>query len=326
VSAAAPLPAAVPGSWQRGHRRAALAASLALAGPLLLWPPGPGVQAIVLALAVGLLGLPHGAVDHWQGRALLRPPWGRAWPAVFALGYLGAVATVLAAWLVWPPVLLTGFLVLAAVHFGDEDLALGGALPAGAPGRGAELVARGALPIAGPVLGHPGESAALFALLLPELAAADVAPVLARAAPVAAALLAGALALAAVAAVRRRLSLAAELVLLAGLMTALPPLLAFALYFCLWHAPRHSLSVIAGLSPHDPVAGARRFVRGAAALTGVTLVGASAGWLLLDGAAAPVAATLQVTFVGLAALTLPHVVLGALTRRRRRAGPGTRNA
>lgn len=314
MSAAAPLPAAVPASWQRSHRSAALAGSAVLALPLLLWPPGPALQALVLALGVALLGLPHGAVDHWQGRALLQPRFGRAWPAPFALGYLGAAAAVLAAWLAWPPALLVAFLVLAAVHFGDEDLALGTALPSGGPGRGAELVARGALPIAGPVLGHPGETAALFALLLPGHAAADVALVLARAAPVAAALLAGALGLAAIAAVRRRFALAAELLLLVGLMPVLPPLLAFALYFCLWHAPRHSLSVIAGLAPDDPGPGARRFARGAAALTAVTVAGALAGWLLLGGRHAPVAATVQVTFVGLAALTVPHVLLGALTR------------
>jgi Brp/Blh family beta-carotene 15,15'-monooxygenase len=306
--------AAIPASWQRGHRMAALALTAALLAFGAWQVPSIPTQLVLLAVCVALLGLPHGAVDHLQGQRLLRPRLGAVWPAGFAALYLGAAGLVIAGWWLWPPGLLAGFLALAVVHFGAEDVEQDRLLP-GRTGRAVEGALRGALPIAGPVLFYPSETGQLFALLTPGTALETHFALLRAAALPAAGLLAAASALMIWAAWRNRGLLAAELGALLLLVAVLPPLLAFAVYFCLWHSPRHSLSVVALLDAGDFAAGLRRFGVSAIALTAVTIGLAALAWVVLDGADQPAAATMRVVFVGLAALTVPHVALAIASAR-----------
>jgi Brp/Blh family beta-carotene 15,15'-monooxygenase len=317
---------AVPPRWRRLHFAAAAAASLTASAAGIAFPdPALTTQLAVTAAAVALLGLPHGAVDHLYGRTRLAPRFGPAWPAVFAAGYLGLAALVVALWLVVPAVALIGFLALSARHFGIEDAAfapaaprtgrsppLSGAVVPPAPRirAAAEAWARGALPVLLPVALHPAETGRLFAWLLPGTAPAGVAALLTAGQPAALALaLALVLGVCAVAVVRRRPAVAAEVALLAAAFAVLPPLLGFALYFCLWHAPRHSLRVIADHHPGRLARGLARFARSAAALTAATTAAAAFAWWLLAPAGGPGPAATQVLFIGLAALTLPHAVL-----------------
>jgi Brp/Blh family beta-carotene 15,15'-monooxygenase len=309
--------AEIPASWQRGHRLAALVLTAGLLAVGLWGTPGMTVQLAVLALTVGVLGLPHGAVDHLQGRELLRPRLGGGWPAAFAGLYVGAALLVIASWLLAPPVLLIAFLALAIVHFGAEDVEQDRLLPSRA-GRLAEGVLRGSIPVAGPVLFHPSSTGQLFSLLTPGTSLQTIFSVLQAAALPATVLLSGASLLMVWAAWRNHGLLAAELGALLLLVAVLPPLLAFAGYFCFWHAPRHSLSVIARIAPADFRDGLRRFTASAIALTSLTIALAALAWILLDGAAQPAQATVQVVFVGLAALTVPHVALAIGSARARR--------
>jgi Brp/Blh family beta-carotene 15,15'-monooxygenase len=306
--------AEIPAAWQRGHRLAALALTAGLLAVGLWGTPGMTVQLIVLALTVALLGLPHGAVDHLQGRELLRGRVGGAWPAAFAGLYLGAAVLVIGAWLLAPPVLLVGFLLLAVVHFGAEDVEQDRLLPTRL-GLAVEGLLRGAIPIAGPVLFHPSSTGQLFSLLTPGTSLATIFAVLEAAALPATVLLSAASLLMVWAAWRNSGLLAAELGALLLLVAVLPPLLAFAGYFCFWHSPRHSLGVIARLAPNDFRGGLRRFAVSAIALTSVTIALAALAWVLLDGGTQPAAASMQVIFVGLAALTVPHVGLAIWSAR-----------
>lgn len=302
----------VPQAWTVAQGRLALGVSLAaLACGLVLPTPAAWVELALLAGLVGVLGLPHGAVDHLQGRALFAPRFGRAWPAAFAAAYLGAAALVIAAWAAWPPGLLVGFLALAVGHFGSEDTAAARLAPAKTLAGGLESALRGALPVMLPVTLQPATTATHFAALLPDTHAEAVTGVLATLAPAGLAYLAMLTGYAVAAALRRRFDLVLETAVLAGVFTALPPLLAFAVYFCVWHAPRHSLAVIAEQGARRLGRGVRDFARTAAPLTAVTLATAGATWLMLRPDAGADAATLQVVFIGLAALTVPHVGLAA---------------
>jgi len=297
------------------HTRAALGVTVAAVALATLLPaPGAAAKAAVLAALVAMLGLPHGAVDHLEGRTLLAPRVGRAWWLVFGALYVAAATVVVAAWLLWPPGLLVGFLLLAAGHFGAEDVAADPAAPRGPP-RVLEAGLRGAIPVLGPVLFHPERTGELFAYLLPGSSAAGVQAVLvplAWGAPV----FAGALAAFAVIAwASGRRGTAVEVLALTVAVGVLPPLLAFVVYFCLWHAPRHTLTVAARLSPADARHGLVRFTRAALPLTLMTAVaGAAVSWWL-GSAAHAVPAVIATVFVGLAALTVPHVVLAALHAR-----------
>jgi len=302
--------------WQSQHTRAALviSAGLALLGALLPAPSGV-IQLIVLATLVALLGLPHGAVDHWQGHALLQPMLGRLWTVGFGLGYLAASGLVLVAWVTWPPLLLVAFLTLAAAHFGSEDWQAAAAVPETGPLiRLGDMALRGSIPVLLPIAFHGPETAALFAALLPYTSVANTNATVAAVGLITPAYLA-ALAVAIYTAVRRGNRLVGgEIAIHTAVFAALPPLLAFSVYFCLWHSPRHSLMVIADAGYADFAAGMKRFVQGAGLLTSLTIAGGAVAWFILQRPFSNADATLQVVFIGLAALTVPHVLLPLMRR------------
>ena len=211
----------------------------------------------------------------------------------------------LLAWRWAPGLTLAVFLAASVWHFGTEDAE---------DGDGLEVIVRGGLPIAMPTLAHPDATAAVFQTVagapLPQLPEWLWAAAMAW------------LALAAVwagqAALRRQGWLLAVPGLLAGLFVVLPPLTAFAIYFVGVHAPAHTAALI-----RNPVRALRvRDDRSAALLalpiTALTLLIGAALWPLYSGAAPD--RLLALTIQGLAALTLPHMLLDAgLTRRERRA-------
>jgi Brp/Blh family beta-carotene 15,15'-monooxygenase len=306
-------------TWMQSHARLALAATVIAVGTWQVLPAtasGMPFQLVVLAAFVAVLGLPHGAVDHIEGRRLLAPRFGRGWSLVFGAGYALAALAVVAAWAIWPPVLLTAFLLLAIGHFGGEDTAsLPLAPPPPNPWGVAEAALRGALPVLLPILFHPEATGRLFAALLPETSPGETIAALHTLAPLGWLYLAalGGLALSALGC--RRTLLAAELAVLVGAFWALPPLMGFIVYFCIWHAPRHSLSVMA----EGPQTAFREalatFTRAAWPLTALTLVAAAVVWAMRWIETSGAVATLQVVFIGLAALTVPHVLLAAWHRR-----------
>lgn len=258
-------------------------------------PAGPRWEA-VLALII-LFGVPHGALDGEVARPWLRPRLGRWWLPVFAAPYLLLAALVLVLWRVSPLSTLAGFLALSAWHFGSED--------AGA-GRPVEALARGGLPIAVPALAHPAEVADV-------LASASGVPLDAPPVWLAAACWAW-LPLAATWAVRaameRRWPALAEAGGLLAAFLLLPPLTAFGLYFVCVHAPRHMAALAA-----DPARAPRVQGWPAAILRSLPLSLLTYGlgimlWPLYAGPTPERLAAL--TLQGLAALTLPHVILGWL--------------
>ncbi len=297
------LPDVPRASWVRGRlplRPVLLVALLLAACALLPWQAG---WCCVLAAVIGL-GVPHGALDVEVARDVLRPRLGFAWFVVFALPYLGLSALVLLAWRVAPPWALAGFLAASVWHFGSED-------PRARDGLGTLVL--GGLPVAVPALAHP----AATALVLGTVAQA---PLPGLATWLSAAAL-GWMALAVVWIVRlaargawRTLAVPG---LVAGLACALPPLVAFAIYFVCVHAPAHTDALIAG-ERAVRVTDRRRAVLLALPVTGLTLLLGAALWPLY---AAPVPVRLlAVTLQGLSALTLPHMVLdGVMGWRERRA-------
>ena len=96
--------------------------------------------------------MPHGALDVEIGRFLLRRTFGRWWFPVFAGPYLLLVGAVLLAWQWAPEATLAVFLAASVWHFGTEDMG----------GIGVPALFRGGLPIAVPVLLHPGATACVF--------------------------------------------------------------------------------------------------------------------------------------------------------------------
>ncbi len=264
-----------------------------------------GAQYVCALAAIIVLGVPHGALDGEAARTVLRPWFGRAWFPVFSIPYLGLSALVLLAWRWAPGLTLAAFLAASVWHFGTEDAD---------DGDGLEVIVRGGLPIAMPTLAHPEATAALFQTVagapLPQ------APDWLWAASMA--WLALALVWAGHAALRRQGRLLAVPGLLTGLFVVLPPLTAFAIYFVGVHAPAHTAALIRDPVRAPRVGDDRSAVLLALPITALTLLIGAALWPLYGGAAPD--RLLALTIQGLAALTLPHMLLDAgLARRERRA-------
>ena len=303
-------PASVADRWSR-HAAVALLATGVAALLGLAWRPVPlGAQLLILSAGVALTGMPHGALDGRLGRIWLLPKIGRAWVVWFAAAYLLVTGVVLLAWLAFPVASLVGFLLVSAWHFGSGD-----ARPHESPRRlwAVESLVRGGFVLCLPAVFHAAQVAELFGWLVPStagggaVAAAGLASAAWALVPAAAVLLVWHVA-------RGQVLAAMELLLLPAVFAVLPPLLGFAVYFCVWHAPRHLLE---WLDADD----AAVLARAALPATAATLLAmAAAAWWLSAGpsATAVPAAAVRVLFVGLSALTVPHMLLDATAPRRRR--------
>ncbi len=264
--------------------RLALREEVVLAGGLLL-----------------MLGMPHGAFDALVARRLFGIASFKAW-AAFAVGYVGLAAAVVGCWILAPTAFLTAFLMASAWHFGG-DTAAGASRPARLLYGGAVIVL--------PALWHGAELQHLLALVAGPASAAVVAPVLRL---LAAPWLAATLWLAVLQA-RTSPPAACEWAALAALAVVAPPLVAFSAYFCAMHSPRHILQTLADL----PAAEIRQAWVLAlwptlAVLAATGLVGVLTHGMPME------AGVMQIVFVGLAALTLPHMLLLERARRTHLAG------
>lgn len=269
----------------------------------------PGAVALLLAVAVALVGLPHGGLDGWlaQRSGLVRGARGLA---LFHLLYVLAAAAVALLWLWQPALTLGAFLAISAWHFSGDWPALPSTL-------------RGLT--GGALLGLPAwqwsEPVAKVFEVLAGSGGVQLAHALNLLGPLFLLMM-----LLAIWCLRQQHAAALELGMLTALAVFTPPLLFFAVYFCTLHSPRQlRLSLALG----DPIQRGR-LLRVAAVYASLaallvlasgfaaTAAGASLGaWLVqLDGDQG-----LRLVFVGLAALTVPHMGVAWLATRRTGAGP-----
>ena len=241
---------------------------------------------IILVILVAVVGLPHGALDPLVARkaGLWKNPAGLAW---FLTAYLALAAMALLLWMWAPKFSLAAFLAYSAWHFSGDWRDW---LP-----RGWRLCA-GAAVICAPSLLHPDLVAGYFSVLTGEDSSGIVRALQWLAIPA----LAGTI-FSAARCIRTQPKVSAELGVLAVSALALPPLIFFLLYFCALHSPRHLIDTVQGMK------------RSTAAFTaiGITLATLALGALffVLSPSAELDQRLLQITFIGLAVLTVPHMIL-----------------
>lgn len=314
--AAKPAP---PWDLQRVHRTLflAVAASVTAASVAGVTLPNE-TQVAVLAVLVALLGVPHGALDAHVARASLGVR-GPARLALYLLGYIGLAGAVVALWLMAPMASLLAFLVISALHFSFDWSGQTGVL--GRLGFGFSVVCLPALLFEAEVEalfailtglgGVPGPSEPLTSEpLTSELLTGGslVAGMSMLAYPALVAMIWGA------ARARRwpgLLALEAGALLVMAL--TLSPLIYFTIYFCGLHSPRHLMDTCQGL-------GIRTWRQLLVMAAPATLATLAAAWVIgFQGVdLAPSEATVRILFIGLAALTVPHMItvgLGSLRSR-----------
>ena len=264
----------------------------------------PRAELLTAGALVLLLGVPHGAFDAVLARKLYGVAGFKEW-ALFSLAYVALAAAVVGFWVVAPTLFLCAFLIFSALHFGAD--------PAGGVSRLTRGLYGGAV-IVLPALSHGPELQRLLGLVAGPTSAAFVTPVLTQ---LAAPWLAATVMACALQATTSRLA-ACESAALVALSLAAPPLVAFSVYFCAMHSPRHILRSLAGMEDAEACDALAMALWPTLA---VLLTAALLAWRVSD---LPVEAwVMQIVFVGLAALTLPHMVL--LERARRLALTGDRS-
>lgn len=274
------------------------------------------VELVLATVLICLVGLPHGALDPVIARQNKLFASVKGELAFYGLYLLVSLLMVLL-WVSLPHVALTLFLAYSALHFGRDwrSLPLGG-LPYG-------VIVLGA-----PALWRPHEVTQLFSALtfesihtlnststLTHLLGWSVAPAL---------LLivtsqhitsryikwgvSGTLS--------RGLSAccALELISLIFASRFLAPLAYFTLYFCVLHSPKHIISALSSLHRQQLT----RALRVALFVTALTLfIVACFAWQLRSAISTWSDFTLQAIFIGLAALTVPHMALLEWVERER---------
>ena len=275
---------------ERVHRLAFLGvAGLFVAISLLGVEISSITQLGALAVGVALLGIPHGAVDPLLARVfgVANTP---TRTLVFFIAYVAIAGLVVGAWLLAPALSLGAFLALSIWHFrGDwlEEVSL------------AEASAAATTVVCAPALFHPAEITEIFSMLAFGATVEHLVSIARVAGAVAVAVLIGTVALR----FRQQRLAALELLSLPLLAWLLPPLLFFVLYFCGLHSPRHIIESARILSWRSPAV--RVTAVGISAVTVAAAVAIYVSLPTIDTAPR----LLAVVFIGLAALTVPHMLL-----------------
>ncbi len=259
------------------------------------------VQIFGLLAVVVVLGVPHGALDPWIAElAGLVPTRQRL--VAFNLVYVALAFAVVMIWSLTPAVTLLCFLVISAWHFSGDWANAWGAMM-----RVPLRIVSGGLLLLLPIGFHPEEVAEIFVLLSGE-SGGDLARWLSLPPPVMAT---GILALIAVALRRAQWWTAVQFAALAVLSVSAPPLVYFAIYFCLLHSPTH---LIGYFQMAGPLLRGRLRRMTVAYSVGSLAVGIPVVWLWSDAGTDSLLARL--IFIGLAALTVPHMTLLEIASRR----------
>ncbi|OYY97625.1 MAG: hypothetical protein B7Y42_07975 [Polaromonas sp. 28-63-22] len=248
------------------------------------------IEISVIATLIFLLGVPHGALDTIFARRLYPIRSMREW-LIFSFAYVALAMAVVALWWLLPNVFLTAFLLVSAFHFSGD------------PVTGTPSLLRfwyGGAIIVLPTLIHENEVAVLFGYLVPGDFAMQSATVLHW---MAVPWLIG-LSIAVIWNLRRNLLTGVEVIAVALLVSVTTPLMGFTLFFCAMHSVRHTIRTqkFAGERSYLWILTQAILPMVFSALIAVA-IWPTFGDTLFD------AAVVQLLFVALAALTVPHMWL-----------------
>ena len=252
------------------------------------------IDLAALALIV-LLGVPHGALDPMLAiRAGVPKRIGAI--AFFHVIYISIAASFWLFWIGFGPFALIAFLALSIWHFGGD------ALPGDAPAM--HRLAYGSWVLILPMAFSPDQVSHLFELLINEPI------VLPKTALWVALGLLSFFGIFFTGGIRRM-----EWFVLAALAWLLSPLWYFVIFFCLLHSPRHLIREFRKLSSIERWIGAGVMVVMMLATLGL---GQAATELFAGFDPATAEGAFRLVFIGIAALTLPHMILVEVLERRER--------
>lgn len=256
----------------------------------IFWQPTDNLSYLIsLAIIILFLGVPHGALDPIFAKKLLPVSNWKSWSSfVLLYGVLGLVMVIF--WVLSPPLFMTTFLGLSVFHFSRD---LENATP-----KITKLLYGGAV-IVLPTLLHYEVMVNLFTLLLNQEEGLLIVHFLHTIAVPYLILLT----LSIVFEGYRNSYQAIELLAVGLLAVFAQPLLSFTIFFCGMHSIRHVLRT----QYYSQLSWKKIFFTSLPPMLGVVLISLLSWIFLPDSANYP--RILQLIFVGLACLTVPHMLL-----------------
>ena len=256
-----------------------------------------GAWNLIVLAGIVLIGLPHGALDGAVAMHLgLVDKFSTM--ARFVIIYVGLAGLVVGAWIIAPSLSLIVFLTISMLHFGAGDARHGEGIL-----RFAETLAHGGLAIVGISQFHRSEVDEIFYYLINQ----DTAMVWLAINVLTVAVIVAIIACVSQAAKDVKWSATTLELLILGIVYALvPPLLGFAIYFCLVHSARHFRRILSTIKATVDFSNIKNQ---AILFTTASWVAAGIAFWMLADFADPGPTVMRITFIGLAALTVPHMLL-----------------
>ena len=256
-----------------------------------------GAWNLIGLAGIVLIGLPHGAFD---GAVAMHLGIVNRFSSLvrFVIIYVALAALVVATWMIAPSISLVLFLTISMLHFGSGDVKNGqGALAF------SEALAHGGLAIIGISQFHRSEVDEIFSYLINQDTAAvwlviDILTIAVIVAIVTCVIQASK--------DHKWSNTVFELLLLGFVYAIAPPLLGFAIYFCCIHSARHFKNIYASIKH---TVSSSNIKNQAILFTTISWIAAAIAFWLFADFADPGPTVMRITFIGLAALTVPHMLL-----------------
>ena len=257
-----------------------------------------------------ILGISHGALDNIKGKKLLKL-FGYKSSFSFYFTYVLISFLIIIFWLVFPNIILLLFLIVASFHFGKEDTVFSFKRKYWIPE--CLFFLKGSTVIMAPLLFHKDETNEIFQTLNVNIFESQIFTdqfliILLCLSFLSSLYISN----------KKNTDLKGLMVIdffsLIILNIFLTPILAFTLYFCFLHSIRHSITLIFELDKSFK-SGLKKFVNKAIPLTFITGVIFLIAVYLLNNFFMLDEAIYKVIFIGLAALTFPHILLEYLLEK-----------
>lgn len=258
------------------------------------------------------LGVSHGALDHLRGEKILKPILKKRWFLVFYPGYISLSLFVIICWILFPSISLLIFLLVAGYHFGEEDLSFF------KEEQGLIFNMTGFLKgflIITLSLHFNFETTLIFFNYL----MVNITPFsdLSSYTSILFAINLLLLIIGTIYLFKNHLNelvlILLEIILIIVSFKYLPLILAFTLYFCFLHSSKHITGLAKELDGDDLINGFRLFAKKAIPLTVLTGIGAVSVVFFLNHSLTE--NIIQTIFIGLASLTLPHILLEVIDKK-----------
>ena len=253
-----------------------------------------GMQLVLLLVTVTVIGIPHGYFDFLIAKKLFSGH--KYWLQKFIIAYISMSIAYLFMWILSPVLALISFLLMAIYHFGQEET------EDTDDNSRLLILSLGSVPVLAPILFQTSEVFYLFNILLNQEISLLQIPILVKTSYI--------ILLTIVVFIKSRKILPLYILLMINFIL-LPPLISFILYFCFHHSIRHYLQSLGDSNLFPKLISMKNIILFFLLLT-LLFTGVSIYLLSIYSSFSLEEIVIKYTFMSLACLTLPHLILNII--------------